>query len=86
MTFTLCSTFTVTFCRGKENKDNVVLYFDSWPREELCIALPLKQVDNHEDHDVHDDNEDDHDGDGDPWPRDELCIALPLKQVVTIQH
>jgi len=29
--------------RGKEDKDNVVLYFDSWPREELCIALPLKQ-------------------------------------------
>ena len=45
MTFTLCSTFTFTFCRGKEDKDNVVLYFDSWPREELCIALPLKQVD-----------------------------------------
>ena len=32
-------------CRGKEDKDNVVLYFDSWPREELCIPLPLKQVD-----------------------------------------
>merc|ERR1712130_1012232 len=28
---------------GKEDKDNVVLYFDSWPREELCIPLPLKQ-------------------------------------------
>jgi len=30
-------------CRGKEDKDNVVLYFDSWPREELCVTLPLKQ-------------------------------------------
>jgi alpha-2-macroglobulin len=29
--------------RGKEDKDNVVLYFDSWPRDELCITLPLKQ-------------------------------------------
>ena len=32
-------------CRGKEDKDSVVLYFDSWPREDLCIVLPLKQVD-----------------------------------------
>ena len=30
--------------RGKEDKDNVVLYFDSWPRQEQCITLPLKQV------------------------------------------
>merc|ERR1712107_627146 len=29
--------------RGKEDKDNVVLYFDSWPRQEQCITLPLKQ-------------------------------------------
>jgi alpha-2-macroglobulin len=29
--------------RGKEDKDNVVLYFDSWPRDELCVTLPLKQ-------------------------------------------
>ena len=36
--------FSLMCCRGKEDKDNVVLYFDSWPREELCITLPLKQV------------------------------------------
>ena len=35
-------------CRGKEDRDKVVLYFDSWPREEQCIALPLKQVDNND--------------------------------------
>ena len=33
-----------SWCRGKEDKDNVVLYFDSWPRQEQCITLPLKQV------------------------------------------
>ena len=30
--------------RGKEEEDTVVLYFDSWPKEERCIILPLKQV------------------------------------------
>merc|ERR1719509_634481 len=29
--------------RGKDDKDTVVLYFDSWPKEELCMTLPLKQ-------------------------------------------
>ena len=35
-----------SWSRGKEDKDNVVLYFDSWPRQEQCITLPLKQVKN----------------------------------------
>ena len=30
--------------RGKEDKTTVVLYFDSWPKEERCVGLPLKQV------------------------------------------
>ena len=30
--------------RGKEEEETVVLYFDSWPKEERCIILPLKQV------------------------------------------
>ena len=30
--------------RGKEEEEAVVLYFDSWPKEERCIILPLKQV------------------------------------------
>ena len=30
--------------RGKEDEETVVLYFDSWPKEERCIDLPLKQV------------------------------------------
>merc|ERR1711874_847525 len=30
--------------RGKEDEETVVLYFDSWPREERCVSLPLKQV------------------------------------------
>ena len=32
--------------RGKEDEETVVLYFDSWPKEERCIDLPLKQVSN----------------------------------------
>ena len=32
------------FPRGKDDKDTVVLYFDSWPKTELCMTLPLKQV------------------------------------------
>ena len=32
--------------RGKEDEETVVLYFDSWPKEERCIDLPLKQVAN----------------------------------------
>ena len=30
--------------RGKEEEEALVLYFDSWPKEERCIILPLKQV------------------------------------------
>ena len=30
--------------RGKEEEETVVLYFDSWPKEERCVSLPLKQV------------------------------------------
>ena len=30
--------------RGKEDETTVVLYFDSWPKEERCVRLPLKQV------------------------------------------
>ena len=30
--------------RGKEDETTVVLYFDSWPEEERCVGLPLKQV------------------------------------------
>ena len=38
--------------RGKEEEETVVLYFDSWPKEERCIILPLKQVSSLEDHTV----------------------------------
>ena len=30
--------------RGKEDEETIVLYFDSWPKEERCVSLPLKQV------------------------------------------
>ena len=30
--------------RGKEEEETIVLYFDSWPKEERCVSLPLKQV------------------------------------------
>ena len=30
--------------RGKEDETTVVLYFDSWPKVERCVGLPLKQV------------------------------------------
>ena len=33
------------FCsRGKEDDNDIVLYFDFWPKEEQCILLPLKLV------------------------------------------
>ena len=30
--------------RGKEEEETVVLHFDSWPREDRCVSLSLKQV------------------------------------------
>lgn len=30
--------------RGKEDKETVVLYFDTWPRREKCVPVELKQV------------------------------------------
>ena len=30
--------------RGEEEEETIVLYFDSWPKEERCVSLPLKQV------------------------------------------
>ena len=30
--------------RGKEDEETVVLYFDSWPKEDRCLVIPVKQV------------------------------------------
>ena len=30
--------------RGKDDPQTAVLYFDSWPKEERCLVIPVKQV------------------------------------------
>ena len=43
-TFANILSTTLLMDRGKEEEETVVLYFDSWPKEERCVSLPLKQV------------------------------------------
>ena len=37
-------TIGIVLVRGNEDENDIVLYFNFWPKEEQCILLPLKLV------------------------------------------
>ena len=37
-------TIDIVLVRGDQDENDIVLYFNFWPKEEQCILLPLKLV------------------------------------------